>query len=381
MPDTQPYKFSFYRNAGSLRGGGRFWQTMCDEWAKSPDYDPAEFTVAYLNISAPLRVFVRLWFGRKKIVVRVDGVYHEKISRQAVRSIPNGLLRAGLGMLYAVCGEREFLSELFNLFPRNFGILIKVFLSSGVIFQSPFSRRLYSRYISQRKASWVIVNGFRWSLTAAEFQLRAALVLNSQDPIQLITTYDFWRPSKRLEDLVRFVIWCNQQGRIRVRLTILGYRGDQHPANLTLESRSAIARGDHFAVVAPFNQIDETIRQEFLSQHFYATFTYRDNCPNAVIEAMSFGLPVLGVNSGGLPDIVKDAGILVASQDADEVHFSSFDHSFDYPAVDFVKVEAALIAMVKNYPDYCERTRERFLAELDDKAIARRYLNVRKDLG
>ena len=42
----------------------------------------------------------------------------------------------------------------------------------------------------------------------------------------------------------------------------------------------------------------------------YITMSYQDNCPSAVIEAMSCGLPILYSSSGGTPELVgKDSGI------------------------------------------------------------------------
>ena len=42
----------------------------------------------------------------------------------------------------------------------------------------------------------------------------------------------------------------------------------------------------------------------------YITMSYQDNCPSAVIEAMSSGLPILYSSSGGIPELVgKIAGI------------------------------------------------------------------------
>ncbi len=42
----------------------------------------------------------------------------------------------------------------------------------------------------------------------------------------------------------------------------------------------------------------------------YITMTFQDNCPSAVLEAMSCGLPILYSNSGGIPELVdRDSGI------------------------------------------------------------------------
>ena len=43
----------------------------------------------------------------------------------------------------------------------------------------------------------------------------------------------------------------------------------------------------------------------------YIMLKYKDPCPNTVIEAMSCGLPILYSDSGGLPEIIGDNGILI----------------------------------------------------------------------
>ncbi len=53
----------------------------------------------------------------------------------------------------------------------------------------------------------------------------------------------------------------------------------------------------------------------------YITMSFQDNCPSAVIEAMSCGLPILYSASGGIPELVgKDSGIgLKVSEDWEKV--------------------------------------------------------------
>ncbi len=54
----------------------------------------------------------------------------------------------------------------------------------------------------------------------------------------------------------------------------------------------------------------------------YITMSYQDNCPSAVIEAMSCGLPILYSSSGGVPEIVgSEAGVgLEVAQDWEQIH-------------------------------------------------------------
>ena len=54
----------------------------------------------------------------------------------------------------------------------------------------------------------------------------------------------------------------------------------------------------------------------------YITMSFQDNCPSAVIEAMSCGLPILYSSSGGIPELVgKDSGIgLKVSEDWEKVN-------------------------------------------------------------
>lgn len=54
--------------------------------------------------------------------------------------------------------------------------------------------------------------------------------------------------------------------------------------------------------IGKFNQIDAPKIYQLADA--YITITYQDNCPSAVLEAMSCGLPILYSSSGGLPELV-----------------------------------------------------------------------------
>ena len=60
----------------------------------------------------------------------------------------------------------------------------------------------------------------------------------------------------------------------------------------------------------------------------YITISYQDNCPTAVIEAMSCGLPIIYSSSGGVPELVgKDSGVgLLVPQDWENIHIPEIEN-------------------------------------------------------
>ena len=58
------------------------------------------------------------------------------------------------------------------------------------------------------------------------------------------------------------------------------------------------------------NYTQEDAPEIYKNADAYITIAYQDNCPSAVLEAMSSGLPILYSSSGGIPELVdKDSGI------------------------------------------------------------------------
>jgi len=55
----------------------------------------------------------------------------------------------------------------------------------------------------------------------------------------------------------------------------------------------------------PSNKLSKLLKQHDI----YITASKQDPCSNALIEALSCGLPALGLNDGGHPEIIKDGGL------------------------------------------------------------------------
>lgn len=58
--------------------------------------------------------------------------------------------------------------------------------------------------------------------------------------------------------------------------------------------------------------------------HILLHLKYLDPCPTNVLEALATGLPVVGQENGGMPELVGDAGILLSSsEDFERLHYPS----------------------------------------------------------
>ncbi len=359
-------RFSFFADPTKTTSGNGFWQDLCAKLKNSALYDPVHYDSLFCNISVPLRVLLLNKLKGKQILLRVDGVYHEKFCVDCLNRLHNPVIRLFMKGVYLIFRNSNVTSEVFNLFVKNYSPLIKIFLADLLIFQSEFSRRMNQHYFP-KKPNTVIPNGQKYSRISS---------VKDDSAIYLVTTYDYFRPSKRVAELLDFVCWAREQKSQNFQLTLLGYRTDFAPKNLTDQHKKTIETADFVHRVPAFSGFNDQVRSKLGEHHLYLTLTYRDNCPNAVVEALASGLPVVGTRSGGLHDIVGDAGILIDLLDPDDSHFSSFDYSFDYPAFDKGELLDAVLTVISNYQTYQNRVQKRFNDDLDMSVIGQKYIEA-----
>jgi len=65
--------------------------------------------------------------------------------------------------------------------------------------------------------------------------------------------------------------------------------------------------------VGPLNSID--LAKKIQAHDIFLTASKYECCSNSLLEAMSCGLPAVGLNSGGTPDLIKSGGELFNSED------------------------------------------------------------------
>lgn len=111
-----------------------------------------------------------------------------------------------------------------------------------------------------------------------------------------------YRPLAAIEALARA-----RRGGLESRLVVAGRMDPELRAQL---EASAARHGVTSAVALTGTYGQTQAPAIYAAADAYLALTYNDACPNAVIEAMACGLPVLYSNSGGTPELVGDeAGV------------------------------------------------------------------------
>ncbi len=187
-----------------------------------------------------------------KIVLRIDGMYWDGKDRN---------------------GQRQ-----------NPGIFRSIRQADGVVFQSKFCKKSCEYHAGKAKKSTVILN----AVDQQQIKCIEKAVLIDKPGIVACSA---WRPTKRPNSICRgflksdvehylYMVGQLPEGRIKDERIIWTGR---------LSNKSAIGvmkACTHAVHLAKF-----------------------DPCPNALVEEVSCGLPVLHTDNGGIPEIVKDRGI------------------------------------------------------------------------
>jgi glycosyltransferase involved in cell wall biosynthesis len=125
-------------------------------------------------------------------------------------------------------------------------------------------------------------------------------------------------------------------------------------------------------------QLPEALPQFYRRCDFMLALPLWDPCPNAVVEALSCGLPVVATDAGGIPELVGEAGRIVP----EPLPLSYADHEryerLPPAPVEQVAEEAA--RLLERLDDYRALARERAVSALDIRMIALQYLKAAEQL-
>lgn len=358
--------FAVFFDPTRSTSGQRFYRDLCAALkGRSVPLDQKPRAVLF-NISAPFAEIVKAKLRGRKVVLRVDGLWWDRISPEFLENFrwPTRWL---LGFLARFKLTRNVVSHIANLLHENYTGFLRIVLADHIVYQSVFCKQIHERYFPNREHS-VIVNASRLRIDTLPSHYA------EPDLVKLCVIYSE-ATAKGIYEILKFVKWLSEVKRIPVRLYIVGFNG-RLPKYAPDDMSSLIMNPELVAIHPSFDDFDPKVTEILSEAHCCLCFSFRDPCPNAVVESMAHHLPVVGIASGGLPEIVRDAGELIDWDDWKEGYFFAQRYEFLEKKIDFERMFSALTKVLNGLDSYRSRVRWRFLDDLDIDVCAERYAKV-----
>jgi glycosyltransferase involved in cell wall biosynthesis len=268
-------------------GKGKFVQRMCREWQK--------MGVEYSD--QPEGCTVRLAITRYRTkcklptALRIDGSHHEFNLESAKYKLPT----------------KEILKKLKW---KNGLMADNIKASDAVIWQSHFCRSQGRKVFKVKpKIDYVVFNG----ADPADYRHEP-----KKDKIVFMSAKWLYRPHKRLKEMLEIAAeYWNLHN--EVRFIVAGNN----------EEKSGCP-----GVLMVGHVAEDVLRSLISSASCMLNLAYYDWCPNAVVEALVGGMPVICANGTGVAEIVKDSGIVLNLDKPDhDVMRRGVPPPFDYAPV------------------------------------------------
>ncbi len=133
---------------------------------------------------------------------------------------------------------------------------------------------------------------------------------------------------------------------------------------LVLGGQQSDTMADSFCiptVALPFDNSEEVMRARYQAADLLLMPTLMDNLPNTIVEAMACGVPVVGFNVGGLPQMIE-TGV--------NGYLADYCNSLDFAN------GIARILSSASYPALCRNARSKALQAYSEKAVAENFIKL-----
>lgn len=363
--------FGVYFDPTKTTSGQRFYKDLCAtlETKSIPlDQNPS---VILFNISAPVSEIMKAKIRGQKIVLRVDGLWWDRISPEFLEVFrwPARLLIKFFAQFKMT---RNKISDIANLLDDNYTGFLRIVLADHIIYQSKFCKLVHQRYFPNKKHS-IIGNASRLSPEIISSGY------HEPELVKLCLIYSE-APAKGIYQILQFVKWLNDVKSMSVKLYIVGFNG-KLPKYAPDDMLSLITNTEFVETYPAFGDFSHDVTKVLSGAHCCLCFSYRDPCPNALIESMAHHLPVVGIASGGVPEIVRDAGELIDWDDWKDGYFSAHRYEHQIKDIDFEQIYLALTKVLSNLDLYRMKVRQRFIDDLDVNVVAEIYAQVLESIA
>lgn len=183
--------------------------------------------------------------------------------------------------------------------------------SDGIVFQSHFSFEMISKQISLSSKKFEIIHN------GSNIKKEKNKIFN-YDHVFFCCSH--WRPNKRLSLIIDSFLEAKKQIEGSCCLLIAG---DGYSKKIDEDCLKYLG-------LLKNKELD----RYYKSSDYFIHACYIDACPNVVVDAICYGLPVVCTNNGGTKEIVKDSGIVANVDSPYDFRIFSSDSDISNLAVD-----------------------------------------------
>lgn len=303
-----------------------------------------------VNVSVPICHLIWLWAKGKVLVIRLDGAYHDSIAHL---EDSNHRIFKGLGKRFP---DSTMLNFLFNFLYENWKVQLRLMFCSAVVYQSEFSRRCNEQLLWVRKKTFkVIPNAYPF-----------APEIPAGRDVAVFVGDDYRKNSKASID--HALNYCLKND---LRLQIVGWQ-PKFEGLLSSRLSDAISHGKA-NLAGRYGSLDQ-LRVVLNGCAYLVFLSYRDPCPNFLLEAISFGLMPVCIDSGGVAEILPPSYPLVQFVDT----FKTYSPSRFSQAIPPVSYNA----FAKTFDDIRRlEPSDVVLANLSENVVSEHYAEFLSSLG
>lgn len=310
----------------------------------------------------PLPDFIqaRKHAGITKILLRMDGAYCNRYTKIKVPfQIPCWPL------------DKPYSRKIND--QKNATIKNNLLAADGIVFQSRFCHALTQRFVAATPPGVTIYNG----VDLTRFTPGSLQKSSDSERLKILISHSF-RPHHRLHDAMR-ILAALIQVRPDAQFTILGGGDDaSFQEARRVASSLGLQEGAEGNYVFLGKYPSDALVSVYQVHHGMLNLSYWDSCPNVVIEAMACGLPVVGVNYGGVAELVGDAGVLIdESIPFRELYHQDFRRMPKAPVAAYVE---GLLEVAGQLPKYQLAMRNRAVSCFDVERAADQYISAAQGL-
>lgn len=319
-------RFSFSPLIAEGKSGYFFFCSLLKKLAASDFYDRDAQTVL-VNVSIPISELFRLWVQRKNILIRLDGSYSDRIDHL---ELSDHYFFRNLGRH---CSRYIFLNWIFNFLFENWKVELRLVFCSAIIYQTEFSKASHRHFLFARnKKSAVIPNAYPESIwperQSASKRKKILITLGSQ---------------RRKNDglAIRHAIRYAVENKMVLKL--INFRPDEMHEASTLVERAV--KENVVELHRGYKNLEDYAKMSADCQ-FFVFLSYRDPCPNILLETIAFGLLPITIASGGIPEMLPKNYPVVNYQD-DYGFYSPMRYSVRFPSIEFDEFKQVFDAVRK----------------------------------